>query len=223
MSSVTRLCKRAILLEHGRAIVDGPVHEVMSTYLHRGGGAGGVHEWLDPKFAPGNDTVRLRAVRAVTETGELVAAADIRRPLFVQMEFDVYEGGKKLKPYFLFYNEEGVCLFPTSDLDPEWRLRPRPAGRYVSTVQLPGNFLAEGTVFVSAGLDCQEPPQNQFFLHDVVAVQVVDSLDGDSARGDWGGNMRGVVRPLLEWKTRYSAGGEGVGAEKATAAELGGR
>jgi len=38
-----------------------------------------------------------------------------------------------------------------------------------------------------------------FFEFDAVAFQVVDSLDGDSARGDFGGSIPGVVRPLLKW------------------------
>jgi lipopolysaccharide transport system ATP-binding protein len=52
----------------------------------------------------------------------------------------------------------------------------------------------------------------QFYEHDAVAFQVIDSLDGDSARGDWAGRMRGVVRPMLEWETQYSPNGtESVG------------
>jgi lipopolysaccharide transport system ATP-binding protein len=33
---------------------------------------------------------------------------------------------------------------------------------------------------------------------------VADSLEGDSARGDWTGHMPGVMRPMLKWTTRYS-------------------
>ena len=39
---------------------------------------------------------------------------------------------------------------------------------------------------------------------DAVAFQVVDSIDGDSARADCAGRLRGAVRPLLEWETRSS-------------------
>ena len=31
---------------------------------------------------------------------------------------------------------------------------------------------------------------------------VKDSLEGDSARGDWTGHMPGVVRPMLRWTTQ---------------------
>jgi lipopolysaccharide transport system ATP-binding protein len=37
-----------------------------------------------------------------------------------------------------------------------------------------------------------------------VAFQVIDSLDGDSARGDWAGRWTGVVRPALKWTTQYT-------------------
>jgi hypothetical protein len=33
----------------------------------------------------------------------------------------------------------------------------------------------------------------------VVAFHVYDPAEGDSARGDFQGQWRGVVRPLLEW------------------------
>ena len=41
-----------------------------------------------------------------------------------------------------------------------------------------------------------------FYERDAVAFQIVDSLDGDSARGDYAGPLPGVVRPMLEWTTR---------------------
>jgi lipopolysaccharide transport system ATP-binding protein len=36
---------------------------------------------------------------------------------------------------------------------------------------------------------------------DAVAFQVVDSLEGGSARGRYAGLMPGIVRPMLEWVT----------------------
>jgi lipopolysaccharide transport system ATP-binding protein len=37
---------------------------------------------------------------------------------------------------------------------------------------------------------------------------VIDSLDGDSARGDYAGHMPGVIRPLLNWTTSFAPAGE---------------
>ena len=38
-----------------------------------------------------------------------------------------------------------------------------------------------------------------------MAFQVIDSLDGDTVRGDYAGPFPGVVRPLLEWTTEHIA------------------
>jgi lipopolysaccharide transport system ATP-binding protein len=122
------------------------------------------------------------------------------------MEYEVIRSGYVLLPYYDFYNEESVYVFATADLDPAWRRRPRPTGRYVSTVWIPGNLLSEGMLFVSAALATMNPHIPQFKERDVVAFQVIDSLDGDSARGDVIGEWGGPVRPLLTWSTQFCPG-----------------
>jgi len=44
-----------------------------------------------------------------------------------------------------------------------------------------------------------DPETIHFFERDAVAFQVIDKLEGDSARGDYAGAFPGVVRPLLKW------------------------
>jgi lipopolysaccharide transport system ATP-binding protein len=70
-------------------------------------------------------------------------------------------------------------------------------------VQIPGNLLAEGTLFVGAGVTSQAMAM-QFYEGEAVAFHVIDSLDGNSARGDYAGTMSGVVRPMLEWRTEFT-------------------
>ncbi len=167
-------------------------------------GTTAVREWPDPVTAPGRGVARLRAVRVRTEDREIPEAIDIRRPVGIEMEYEVLRGGYALSPYCAFYNAAGVAAFGTADLDPAWRRRPREEGRYVSTVWVPGNFLSEGMLLVSAGATTVDPVVRQFEERDAVAFQVVDTLDGDSVRGDWAGPWGGVVRPLLEWNTRFT-------------------
>jgi lipopolysaccharide transport system ATP-binding protein len=38
-------------------------------------------------------------------------------------------------------------------------------------------------------------------VRQAVAFHVIDSCDGDSARGDYAGPLPGVVRPMLKWDT----------------------
>jgi lipopolysaccharide transport system ATP-binding protein len=204
MSAITRLCPRAILLEAGKVVADGPSSDVVHTYLtymSAGSKTMAVCEWQDLTKAPGGEVVRLVAVRVKTEDGEITETVDIRRPCHIEMEYEVLQSGFVSIPSYNFYNEEGILIFGTLDLHPEWRRRPRPAGRWVSTACIPGNFLAEGRFFVTASLATMHPWVMQFGERDVVAFQVIDGMDGDSARGDYGGTFEGVVRPLLQWST----------------------
>lgn len=115
--------------------------------------------------------------------------------------------GHVLLPHFGLRNQMGQSIFVTVDQDSTWRKRSRPAGSYVSTVWIPGNLLAEGMTYVNCHLLDLNSDKLQFHERSVVAFLVSDSLDGDSARGDYSKNMPGVVRPLLEWTTEYSSNG----------------
>jgi lipopolysaccharide transport system ATP-binding protein len=206
MPAITRMCGRAILLSGGRVLQDGSSHEVVKAYLNAGLGTTAAREWT-PSEAPGDAVARLRAVRVRSGNGQILEVADIRRPVHIEMEYEVLQAGYVLLPFYEFYNEESVHVFGAADLDPSWRGRPRPIGRYVSTASIPGNLLSEGTLFITAALTTLNPSIRQFKERDVVAFQIVDTLDGDSVRGDVIGEWGGVVRPLLQWSTFFSPNG----------------
>lgn len=207
MPAVTRLCERTVLLDGGRLLMDGPSHEVVGAYLSSGLGTDAAREWPDVGKAPGNNVVRLRAVRVRTEDGEVTEAVDIRRPVGIEMEYDVLQPGQVLMPYYDVVNQEGIKVFAAVDQDPEWRGRTRPVGHYVSTAWIPGNLLAEGMLFVGAAMRTRERKVRYFHERDVVAFQVIDTMEGDSARGEFAGRLSGAVRPLLQWDTHYTPDG----------------
>jgi lipopolysaccharide transport system ATP-binding protein len=209
MPAITRLCPRTILLSGGQISRDGPSHQVVGAYLGSGLGTTAHREWGDPSKAPGDDIVRLLSVRVTTEDGQTTAVVDIRKPVAVEVEYEVLKPGTVLVPNLHFYNEEGVYAFVSGDCDPNWRIQPRSIGHYVSTAWIPGNLLTEGTLIVGAAMSTMNPVVVHFYERDAVAFQVVDSTDGDSARGDYAGPMPGVVRPLLRWTTRYRESHEG--------------
>jgi lipopolysaccharide transport system ATP-binding protein len=200
MPAITRLCNRAIYLNEGRLQLDGLTHEVVKAYIHSDLGSMSFREW-DAEKAPGGEIARLRAVRVRTEDGECTDKIDIRKPVGLEMEYEVLKPGYKLLYSIGVHNEEGIHLFEAIDVDPVWRGRIRPPGRYRSTAWIPGNYLAEGTMFVDVDLGTTEPVITQCIERQAVAFQVVDSCQGDSARGDWAGPIPGVVRPMLKWNT----------------------
>jgi lipopolysaccharide transport system ATP-binding protein len=205
MPAVTRLCKRALLLNEGKLLAEGPAHTIVRTYLSRVSDSSiGERVWRNPQEMPGGEVARLCAVRMKREDDQIGNAVSISKTIEIEIEYDVLKPGYTLLPHFQLVNEEEVLVFKALDVDPNWRKRSRPVGHFVSRAQIPGNLLQEGMHFVGVALITLEPIIVQFYETDVVAFQVIESTDGESARGDYAGDISGVVRPLLKWTTVFN-------------------
>lgn len=205
MSAITRLCKRAILLRDGQIVDDGPSADVVAKYMTTGIAQVGCREWYTDAERYGDDSVQLLAVRVRGEDGTTLDATDIRKPVVLEMEFEVIKAGFSFLPHFHLFNESGVNIMTLIDLDREWQNKRRPPGTYRTAVTIPGNFFSECTVFVHANMISLDPVIPRFLARDVVAFQVFDNLAGDSARGVYAGNLRSIVRPAFEWQTEYTS------------------
>lgn len=201
MTAVSRICDRTILIRKGEIVKDGPTKAVVEAYTSSGLGPTAEKEWKSS--APGNNIVRLGAVR-IKQNDKVTGTIDIRDPIDIEMEYEVTLPGHVLYPNFHFYNEEGICVFVAADYEKEWRGRERLVGRYLTTAKIPGNLLSEGMIRVVAAMSTIKPLTVHFDEKDVVAFNVVDSFEGDSARGDFSGKIPGVIRPLLHWTTKFS-------------------
>ncbi len=203
MSAITRLCKRAVLLSQGQIVREGSAYEVVNEYLYMGHIKASC-EWPDLQTAPGDEIVRMRAVRTKTESSTVTEGFDIRRPIGIEIEFDVLEEGHVIVGQFSVQNEENVVIFIVNDRDPEWLRRPRAVGRYRSTAWIPGNMLSEGVHTVSAGIMTEDPFRLHCDIPRLVGFRVHENGVGPTARGDFTGRWPGAIRPLLKWTTHYT-------------------
>ena len=202
MQAVSGLCERAIWMDKGEVVLDGPSAPVVAQYLQSGFGAGSSREWPDLDTAPGDDLVRLRSVRVVQDEEE-AAAVDVRRPIGIEIGFTVLRrGDPPVFPKLKVVDQRGDVAFNAMDTSPRWH-EPAESGDYLSTAWIPGNLLNEGLVTVHVGI-CSigaSKLRPHAGSNDAVAFHVQDPADGDSARGLFTGQWRGVVRPLLDWTT----------------------
>jgi lipopolysaccharide transport system ATP-binding protein len=202
MAAVTRLCTRALLLDHGRIVADGTAPEVVHRYLHGGAMHGAaVREWPSMETAPGDDVARLRAVRVLDEAGRPAPEIDIRRPVRIEVEYWNLRPDTQPHVSLHFFNESGTCMFASNDFVADaWKAGLRSQGLVRSTCRIPGNFLTEGLVTVLAAVSTHRGAATAHAIErDAVAFTVVDHTTGDGVRGPYAGPWPGVVRPLLNW------------------------
>ena len=200
MQAVAQLCDRALLMEHGSISMDGRSEEVVAHYLQTSAGAGSSRVW-DLDSAPGDELVRLLSVRVVDRAGSTVDYLDVRDPVGVELRFRVLEHGRPVVPKIKLV-ADGRIAFNAMDVDPRWH-EPSPPGEYVATAWIPGNYLNEGLVSIDAAVCSIRSPKlhHHVSVHESVSFHVQDPAEGDSARGTFTGQWRGVVRPLLNWSS----------------------
>jgi len=209
MPSVTRLCRRGILMDGGRIAMDGDVARVTAAYLRSELGTTAERRWADPAGAPGDAVARLKSVRVLV-SGDVSESVDIREPVTIEMEYWNLKDGAALMSAFSFFNDQGVHLFVSSDwFSGRTNDAPKPRGVYRARCTIPGNLLAEGMVRVAAEVSTGRPAlQIHFLEHDSAAFQVVDAGGPGSVRHGWGRPIPGAVRPDLRWETvRVGTGG----------------
>jgi lipopolysaccharide transport system ATP-binding protein len=199
--TVTSICERAIWLDKGRMITDGPVFEVVARYLSDRMSLVAETRW-DAESAPGADIVRLRALRIETESGTCTDCIDVREPFCIESEIDVLVPGHGIVVKYEVFNSDRTQVFSSLDTrNPIWSEHASwPIGHYTLRMAVPANFLQVDTYSVVANVWAWEPKQiHQIWEKNALGFQIIDSLEGNTARGGWVGNMAGIVRPLLEW------------------------
>jgi lipopolysaccharide transport system ATP-binding protein len=205
LPAVAQLCDRALHIRGGRVVDDGPPARVIADYLQQTHSADSARSW-PLESAPGNDLAKILSIRLLPHDAMPPGVVDVRRPIGVEVVFRVLREGKPLFPKIKVIDREGAIAFNAMDTDERW-LRSSPPGTYVSTAWIPGNLLNEGSVIVEAAVCSIDFPklEHHAAVYEAISFEVLDPSEGDSARGTFAGQWRGVVRPMLEWTVESQA------------------
>lgn len=203
MPAVSSLCTKALLINKGQLIEQGKTHDIISKYLNSEHGPSAYKEWTETEKAPAGSIASLKSVKVTNRKQEVAGTIDVTKDIGLEMTFEVTKSGHTLLPHFYVFTDEGTVLFATLDQDPEWNGKRRPKGIYKSTAWIPGNLLADGRYFVTCCLVARDSGEVQFYEKQIISFLVTDNMGEGTARGDWGGDLDGSIRPLLPWTTEY--------------------
>jgi lipopolysaccharide transport system ATP-binding protein len=203
MAAITRLCDRGLLLRDGQVVLDGTAADVVHHHVAAGSDDTISREWSDINEAPGNDVVRLRAVRIVGSSGAPLSTVKHSETVGIQMVYDVLEDGHVLSPYFTVVTDAGVDLFSTADSDESVDKIPRKPGRYINTAWVPANLLTDGCHYVRAVMRSVRSQNRPFTERDVISFSVIDDSGNMVGASWWEGRASGIISPQLNWTTEY--------------------
>jgi len=204
IASIRRLCPRGLVLDHGAILMDGPVDEVTQRYLGVQNPEVSERIWTDTARAPGDDVVRLLAVRAKNRSGAVCSRFDVHGSVTIEINYRVLKEGHQLCAVLELLDATGQLIVVAFDryTDGPWgKQSPCMPGFVRSSWLLPEDFLSPGDM--SVNLRVFSPPlEPNAAPHvrelDVIRFAVADGMDPGSVRGSfpyaWG---LPAVRPRL--------------------------
>jgi lipopolysaccharide transport system ATP-binding protein len=194
LSAVTRLCPRALLLDKGKVTIDGPSDEVVAAYIAQTGGSA-VAEWTDER-APGSEEVRLMRVSATRPDGTTPPVFKVGEAIELRVLYRVNTADTRFRVQLILYAGGTVAFAP---MEPTEAVRASP-GIYQSVLTIPPHLMAEHVYRVHVSIFSSRGVKLHHVQHyETVMFQVVDPIDGSSARGDYSERLKGVVMPKLDW------------------------
>jgi len=202
MRAVKNLCSRAILLDRGQLVSNGPTSDVIDEYV---GNVEKTNDLLPEITFPANPEKRfqIRAVRVLDDNGKPSIELDRTKPFTVSIDYDIRETTKIASVEFSIKTLDDTIIYHAADTDlAPGRAFERKKGSYTTSVEFPGYLLNAGKYIVNSFTRWGKPDYDQpfknlvFHLNDYgtyasIVKNVVDSK----------GQRRGLLAIPLKWKT----------------------
>ncbi len=197
LSAVSRLCRRTILLEHGRITTMGPTTEVLQTYISRG-----ISQRSEYQRQPNPENVMSLTHAAVYgpdgKCREEIGYQEGLR-IDIDIEYVVREPTEGLSCAIGVGTSNREPVFVSAEFDghPE-RLSLRQPGQYLSSVELPGKWLNTGQYLVMIYLTNVD---RNVVYEKIEALTFTITETGSPASYLGVIQRKGVLQPDLDWAT----------------------
>jgi lipopolysaccharide transport system ATP-binding protein len=196
MAAVNRLCRLGIWLSQGSVHLMSSSQDVVAAYLDHDAQIVGEQRWHNLRQAPGNDKIKLRAIRIVNTECNVTTTLNAETPFFVEIEYEIIHSLSGARIGFFLNNSEGIVIFAPNDSEHNSHQNNlRNPGCYTSRCQIPGELLNMGhySITVSADIPAVE---SLFYVEYALQFQIERIQGAYSERPDL---LPGVICPPLKW------------------------
>jgi lipopolysaccharide transport system ATP-binding protein len=197
LGAINRLCGSAIWINDGKLQLAGESEEVVTRYLSSGAQFSGERRWSNSVDAPGTDEIRLLAVRISNGDREQAANFDVRRPLNVEIEYELLASLPRFRTAFRLVASDGTVILTSAESSNNgWDQTIREPGKYTSWCQIPGNFLNVGQYGIT--VSCDIPfVRALFFVENCLNFHVEETGSHSSRFPE---RWPGLICPKFDWQ-----------------------
>lgn len=195
LTAVQALCNKTYYFERGQLKMQGDTKQVITNYLSHIATTKLVHTWETPEEAPGNDEVRIRSLQVLPTYQDDLRHIDVRTPLKIRIEFwnNFDQADLNLSVHLNAYT--GECIFNVGTQSQTFS-----KGLVMAELEVPGNFLNDGTYVVSVML-VKDTSTVLYQMPEALSFEVEDYRESNLT---WYGKWPGYVRPHLNFQISQS-------------------
>lgn len=199
MSAILRLTQETIVLDEGKIVMRAPTPEAVDAYLNMGLTKQGERIWAEDELTGEDPAFRPEALRVRNLHGAVVDTVNAAEGFTIELEYHLNEAISGLRVGFYMMTTRGEYVFTTFDTDDPGLFETftsRPAGQYISQVEIPPNLMNEGRYVV--GVNASTYRIKRYFQDDKALTFNVDATGAPGMH--WPEKRLGPVRPNLDWK-----------------------
>jgi lipopolysaccharide transport system ATP-binding protein len=204
MAAVKNLCSRGILLHNGKITFNGTANQAINSYLDlTAEHIKPMIEWNNVKEAPGNDEVKIMAVRVLNCGNQISSSIPIHEDFYIEIDFVNLKDGLFLTSHIQLYNGGGSGVLSSGNWPSTITNHDPFAGKsyrkgfYRSRVKIQGFFLNAGLFYINAMM-LKDVLLEVAVANEAVYFEILDTGETCKEHSD---EWLGVVRPKLEWET----------------------
>ncbi|MBI2670125.1 MAG: ABC transporter ATP-binding protein [Candidatus Yanofskybacteria bacterium] len=198
MESISRLCKRVIVLKEGKIVIDADAHTAIDRYLRSDHRTVGSRNWDNPLTAPGDESVRLLSIGLEGVEGEQKDSFELQDDIIIKVKISVTDETTPLTPFLYLYNESGEVLFSTTDELNRKYLK----GEYEKKIVVPKNLLIAGIYRVGFFVWTKTVAKIRHIKEDNLLTFKVYEGPVPSVTPFYTSSYNGIIRPKLAWTTK---------------------
>jgi len=202
MSAILHLTQRAIVLDQGRVVFDGPTPEAVDFYMSSALTRSGERRWLPEEVPASAYPFRPVALRVKDVRGRVTDTVRSTEPITVEFEYALEAPIQGLRVGIYLLSMRGEYVFTSFDVDDTEafaRWAQRPAGRYVSRCIIPADLLNGGRYLLSVNASVFRV--KRYFFEEYVAGFHVDATGAPGSQ--WPETRAGLIRPRLAWEIEH--------------------
>lgn len=203
MLAIKSLCTSCLVLDKGKCIFFGDVSDAVNKYLSNQDSIPGETVWNNPKKAPGNHLVRLKAIR-ILSNGQITGYPVVDKDIEIQVDYWNLEANSRRFIAIQIDNMMNFTVFTSSNLkmssltyDP-WVYKAYPVGLFRTICVIPKYLLNTGIYHISLFINGAMVSDNIVIQRNVLSFDVQEDVD---LRRNYSGPWVGAVRPILPWRT----------------------